>query len=147
MVPSLLTHIASQTTCTINGQPTNCAQATKEIGGFFGAFFLIFAIVAVICLIHFVFWIIALIHILQHEDIKDRMVWLVIILLVPLGAIVYFFAVYLPYNKGHSVHNLSQTYNGQQFVPTTQPPAPPQSTGATSAKPSQPEFPTDRTRP
>ena len=147
MIPSLLTHIASQATCTLNGQPTDCAQVTKAIGGFFGVFFFIFVAIAIFSLIHFVFWIIALIHVLQHEDIKDRMVWLIVVLLVPLGAIIYFFAVYLPYNKGHSVDSsANQPSNSQQYAPPTQPPVTPQSTVETPANPSQPESPPDPTR-
>jgi hypothetical protein len=101
MILTLLSHIATQSTCTLNGQATSCGNVTKAVGGIFGIFFFIFIFVAIFSLIHLIFWIISLIHVIQHEDIKDRLVWIIVILLVPLGAIVYFFAVYLPYGKTH----------------------------------------------
>jgi hypothetical protein len=113
MILTLLSHIATQSTCTLNGQATSCGNVTKAVGGIFGIFLLIFIFIAIFSLIHLIFWIISLIHAIQHEDIKDRLVWIIVILLVPLGAIVYFFAVYLPYGKTHKAS-----------IPPTQPGSP-----------------------
>ncbi len=48
-----------------------------------------------------VFWWIAFIHVLSHDDVKDRVMW--IVLLLAIGAIVgpvYYFAVQRAYSKG-----------------------------------------------
>lgn len=135
MLPYIFTHLASQTTCTLNGQPVDCGQVTKAVGGFFGAFFLIFAAAAVLALVNLVFWIISLVHVLQHEDVKDRLVWIIIILIVPLGAIIYFFAVLLPYKKQHPVNApaASSVMPSQPYTPPV--PVAPQNTTSSPSTP------------
>jgi hypothetical protein len=49
----------------------------------------------------FVFWIIALIHVLQHHDVKDRVLWIVLLLVLgSMVGVVYYFAVQRVYEKG-----------------------------------------------
>ena len=65
--------------------------------------FLFFALVFIFAITVFVFWIIALIHLIQHEDVKDRTLWLVLLLLVGgLVGPIYYFAVQKPYQKSQS---------------------------------------------
>ncbi|MFI5270712.1 MAG: PLDc N-terminal domain-containing protein [Candidatus Saccharimonadales bacterium] len=134
MILNLLSHIATQSTCTLNGQATSCGNVTKAVGGIFGIFFLIFIFITIFSIIHLIFWIISLIHVIQHEDIKDRTVWIIVILLLPLGAIVYFFAVYLPYGKTHKAQVYAQA--GSPQTPPYTAPAPP----AVPPTPPQPEV-------
>ena len=61
--------------------------------------FLFLAIIFAAAVTVFVFWVIALIHLIQHEDVKDRVLWLVLLFVV--GGIigpVYYFAVKKPYD-------------------------------------------------
>ncbi len=58
----------------------------------FWLFFMAFALVS------FVLWVMSLIHVIQHEDVKDRIVW--IIMLVAFGGLaglIYHFVVRRPY--------------------------------------------------
>lgn len=62
--------------------------------------FLIFAAIFAVAIVIGVFWVLALIHLIQHEDVKDRTLWLVLLFVVG-GVIgpVYYFAVKKPYDK------------------------------------------------
>jgi ABC-type multidrug transport system fused ATPase/permease subunit len=61
-------------------------------------FWLLLGIFSILAL---VMWIIALMHVVQHEDVKDRIVWLIIILTIGgIGAFVYYFVVMRPYARG-----------------------------------------------
>lgn len=67
----------------------------------FLAIFLLFPFLLVAC---FVFWVITLVHVIQHEDVPDRIVW-IILHFVGLGIIagpIYFFAIKQPYDKKHA---------------------------------------------
>ena len=65
--------------------------------------FLFLALIFAVAVAVFVFWIIALIHLIQHEDVKDRTLWLVLLLLVGgLVGPIYYFAVQKPYQKSQS---------------------------------------------
>ena len=85
-----------------------CTDITNTAGAFFGLgvaliFLMIFLII--IWLVFFIFWIIQLIHVIQHQDIKDRTMWIVlqiaafflgfIWLIVP----IYYFIVMRNYKK------------------------------------------------
>lgn len=62
---------------------------------FFGLILLAFAAL-------FVFWIITLVHAISHEDVPDRVLWIVLHFVV--GAImgpIYWFAVKRPYDEKH----------------------------------------------
>lgn len=78
------------------------AAAVAGVG--FGIFFL-FLWLAVIGLgiAGFVLWLISLIHVIQHNDVKDRTMWLLIILLVgTIGGVIYFFTVKKQYDRGEA---------------------------------------------
>lgn len=101
MLSILLSHF-SELTCTINGVTTTgdqCAGTLKAVGSIF---IFIWLLLMAFGIVSFIFWVISLIHVIQHEDIKDRTMWIIIILLVPLGSWVYFFSVRKSYNKLHS---------------------------------------------
>lgn len=52
----------------------------------------------------FVFWMIALIHLIKNEDVKDRVLWIVLLFVV--GGIigpVYYFAIKMPYDREKSL--------------------------------------------
>ena len=96
--------------CYVDGVVQNSNDACNAIGGFvFGAFAVLFLIFAIVGLIFFIWWIFMLIHVIKNEDIKDRTVWLIVLLAsLPLGFIwlsapVYHFAVKRPYDKSKFV--------------------------------------------
>lgn len=49
----------------------------------------------------FVWWIVTLVHVLSHEDVPNRVLWIVLrfVVLGTLAAPVYYFAVQRPYAK------------------------------------------------
>jgi hypothetical protein len=104
MPPPFLTHFAAQANCSLNNT-LDCtkitANSTGTSAGTFGALFFflgIFILIAVVC---FMFWILSLVHVIKHADVKNRIAWLIIILLVPFGGIIYFVAILRPYNIAH----------------------------------------------
>ncbi len=62
--------------------------------------FFTFALIFAFAISIFVFWVMALIHLIQHEDVKDRTLWLVLLFVVG-GVIgpIYHYAVRKPYEK------------------------------------------------
>lgn len=49
-----------------------------------------------------VYWVLSLIHALQHEDVKDRTVWIVVLIAFGgISGIIYHFAVRKPYEREH----------------------------------------------
>ncbi|MBP7821053.1 hypothetical protein KA043_03030, partial [Candidatus Saccharibacteria bacterium] len=104
--------------CFVDGvlQPTT-EQCTNVTNAFFNvgiALLVLFIFFAVITLTLFVFWVIQLVHVIKHEDIKDRTMWIVLLvasfivgfmwLIVP----VYYFAVMRNYNKNKTVQPNTQ---------------------------------------
>jgi Phospholipase_D-nuclease N-terminal len=83
-------------------QTTEADVAGAAIAGGIGLFMLFFWLLMMgLALVGFVFWIISLIHVLQHSDVKDRVLWIVLLLVVGnIGGIIYFFVVKRPYDKG-----------------------------------------------
>lgn len=81
----------------------NVAEAAgAATGAGIGIVFLMFWLVIVLALLAAgVFWWIALIHALTHNDVKDRVMWIVLLFVVgsPIG-VAYYFAVQRPYNRG-----------------------------------------------
>lgn len=60
----------------------------------------LFGVLGLVSVILLVFWVMSLVHLIQHEDIKDRTLWLILLFLV--GGIIgpiYHFAVRKPYEK------------------------------------------------
>lgn len=82
-----------------------CTEPFKFLLGA-GALFLALAMfLLVLGLIFFVFWIVMLVHAIQHEDITDRTIWLItlagglILGFTWLVAILYYIAVKRPYDS------------------------------------------------
>jgi len=79
---------------------SNTNEVSELTAGGAAFMFFIFALVFIFAIAVFVFWLIALIHLVQHEDVKDRTLWLVLLLLVGgLVGPIYYFAVQKPYQK------------------------------------------------
>ncbi len=87
-------------------QCTNIANTFLNIGLVLLVLLIIFAVIS---LIFFVFWVIQLIHVIKHEDIKDRTMWIILLvaslllgfmwLIVP----IYYFVVMRQYNKNNTL--------------------------------------------
>ncbi len=93
--------------CSVDGviqsSTQQCDDALKGILGILAA---IIIPLLVISLVFLVFWIIALIHAVKHQNIQNRGLWLGILIgsffvgMTWLAAIIYYFAVMRPYKKG-----------------------------------------------
>ena len=110
--------------CYVDGvlQATN--QQCDNVGkAALGIIAIILIPLLILGLVFFIWWIFMVIHVAKHEDIKDRTVWLIVLLTaLPLGLIwvaapIYYFAVKRPYDKGGA-------REAPNVIPT-QPPAPP----------------------
>ena len=95
-----------------------CTDITNTVGAFFGlgvAFIFLMIFLIIIWLVFFVFWVIQLIHVIQHQDIKDRTMWIVLLfaafflgfiwLIVP----IYYFVVMRNYKKQQPVNQTSNS--------------------------------------
>ena len=90
----MLAAVNSTSNCTVNGQPADCGKALQVAGAFVLP-------LAVLMLVLGVFWVISLMHLLKHDDVPNRTIWLVLHF-IGLGlsaGIIYFFAVKRPYDK------------------------------------------------
>jgi ABC-type Fe3+-siderophore transport system permease subunit len=77
------------------------AVAGAAVLGFGVIFFIFWLALIAFAITGFVFWILSLIHVIQHDDVKDRTMWIVILLLVGnIGGLIYFFSVKKQYDKG-----------------------------------------------
>lgn len=89
--------------CYVNGvlQPNSDACTPFLSGGL-----ILFGLLMVFLLIMLIFWVLALIHAVKHEDIKDRNMWIILLVAgVVVGfastvTVVYYFVVMRPYKKG-----------------------------------------------
>jgi hypothetical protein len=83
--------------CYVNGEPASCAQAGGIVAAIMIPMLLVFAVLGV-------FWLISLVHLIKHDDVPNRVVWLILhfVGLGPLAGIIYFFAVKRPYDKNHA---------------------------------------------
>ncbi len=95
---------ATPTGCYINGEPASCAAT----GGIIAAILIPLLLVGIVLA---VFWFISLLHVIQHEDVPNRMIWIILhfVGLGPLAGVVHFFAVKLPYQKSHTPNVNNQT--------------------------------------
>ena len=86
--------------CTINGRP-GTSEECAQVGGVLMAVFIPLIIIGVL---FFIWWITTLIHVLTHEDVPNRVLWIVLhfVGLGLLVAPVYQFAVKRPYKRSHS---------------------------------------------
>ena len=77
------------------------AAAAAVFGGIGLIFILIWLLLIGLGIAGFVLWLISLIHVLQHNDVKDRVMWILILLLVgTIGGVIYFFTVKRTYDSG-----------------------------------------------
>ena len=76
--------------------------AGAAVGLGVGLFFIVFwLVIMALAVAGIVLWIISLVHVLQHNDVKDRVMWIVLLLVVGnIGGVIYFFAIKKPYDKG-----------------------------------------------
>lgn len=91
------------TILTIFAQSSSGDDAAATVAGLgIGLFFLFFwLLIMIVSIAGLVLWIISLIHVLQHNDVKDRTMWILILLLVgTIGGVIYFFSVKRAYDKG-----------------------------------------------
>lgn len=100
---ALLTSPTPASDCTLNGQPVPCDQLADAAAPFlvgFGLFFLcLFLLFFVLGVAGFILTILMIIHAAQHE-IKDRAMWIVLmVLLGPIAALIYYFAVKRPFDE------------------------------------------------
>lgn len=107
------TYEYSNGNCFVDGvlQPTTeqCTNITNTFLNIGAALLIFFAFLAVIWLVFFVFWVIQFVHVLKHEDIKDRNMWIILfIAALLLGFIwlivpIYYFAVMRKFKKQQPV--------------------------------------------
>lgn len=76
----------------------NDDKTIEVLGAVVGIF--IFSVFVLALVTTLVLWVIALVHLIRNDDVKDRTLWLVLLFVV--GAIIgpiYYFAVQKPYEK------------------------------------------------
>lgn len=95
--------------CYVDGVLQTNSDACSTVGGFVaGAILVFFLGLALIGLLFFAWWVWMLVHIIKNEDLKDRTIWLITMLVsLPLGlfwimAPVYHIAVKRPYDRGEA---------------------------------------------
>lgn len=83
-----------------SGSGGDAAAGVAAVG--FSLFFMIFwLIIMALSVGSVVLWIISLVHVIQHQDVKDRVLWIVILLVAgSIGGVIYIFAVKRPYDRG-----------------------------------------------
>lgn len=90
-----------QPTCQLNGKQIPCDQLIDSgilAFGFWGVL-VIFILGLAISILIFAFWIWMIVHSIKN-DIKNKPLWIIILLLFGLlGAIIYYFAIKRPFDK------------------------------------------------
>ena len=125
---TLQTFAQSSAQCTVNGEPVDCGDAGKAIGG-------IFLIMLIFGLINLVFFLIAIIHLIKHSDVPDRTLWIILSIFIPFAAWVYVFGPRRNYNKKGGSAQTASTQNpvGSPSPNQWQNPAAPVATGVVAA--------------
>jgi hypothetical protein len=77
--------------CTVNGQAVDCGEAAQAAGGILAGVGIFMVVIIVFGIINFVIWVLSLIHLIQNEDVDNRILWIVLVLLVPIANFVYYF--------------------------------------------------------
>lgn len=83
--------------CTLNGQPVDCAELAEKAKPFIGLGIGIFVFIAILAIASFIFWLVMLLHAINHKS-PDRSTWilaLVVGFITGFGfivAVVYLFA-------------------------------------------------------
>jgi|GEM_PF-1692297 len=88
------TNSNDQKNCTVNGKSVPCDAMAKGAG----LLLLIPIFFALIGFLLFIFWIVTLIHALTRP-IQNKIVWVIVIVFVPFGFILYYFIEMRPFNK------------------------------------------------
>ena len=87
--------------CTVNGQAVDCGDAAKAAGGILAGFGIFMLVLFALGIFSTIIWILSLVHLIQHEDVENRMLWIVLVFLVPLANFVYYFGFKRSYDKQH----------------------------------------------
>lgn len=100
MIGQLLAQTTSS--CTVNGVPTDCSRVLKASGGIFAGFGIFFILMFVLSIINLVFLILSLVHLVKHEDVKDRVLWIILVIFVPIAAWIYYLSIRKSYERDHA---------------------------------------------
>lgn len=128
---ALFAHGGGNADCTLNGQPIDCGELLDKAEPFIGLGLGLLALVSIVLIAVFVFWLLMLIHAIQHDS-PDRTIWIVVLLVAfvtgfaLIGAIVYFFA---------EKKRAEAVATGQATQPVS-PPAPPLDSATAQKQPS-----------
>lgn len=115
-------------TCVVDGVVQSSTEACSAVAGtaaWIVGLILIPLIIIGIAL--FVLWVLMLIHVIKNEDIKDRTVWLVVLLgsfLIGsngLAAIIYYFLAKRPYDRQKATETSSTPTESIAPTPSDQP--------------------------
>lgn len=90
---------AAETTCTLNGQEVPCEELGEAIGGMLGWGIALILLVGVLGVLASILWLVMIIHAAKH-DIENKGMWIILMVLMgPIGAIVYYFMVKRGFNE------------------------------------------------
>ena len=111
--------------CMLNGKKVDCAELGSQVKSVLQYGLGLIAVFLLIGTLFTVFWILMLMHAFSHP-IPNKVVWIVVILLLsPLGSIVYYFVVKRSYGQtGSPGSTLPPAPSGNPFAPQWTPPAP-----------------------
>jgi len=92
-----LSSSTQSSSCTVNGEPAPCSQAA-------GVSAIIVLPMIILYVVLFVFWVKSLMHVIKHQDVPNRTLWLVLhfVGVGILAGIIYKFVVQKPYEKSHA---------------------------------------------
>lgn len=130
----LLIVAQSTSQCTVNGEAVDCGDVGRGIARFFG-------FLGILALINFIFFLIAIIHLIKNSDVENRTLWIVASILIPFACWIYVLGPLRSYSKKkkEGVQATSQLHT----PPNTASLASPVATGASvgNFQPSQPQTP------
>jgi len=101
----------SSSSCSVNGKEVDCDEMTKDIGKGIKSVFRMIAVWGIIGLLFTIFWIMMLVHAIS-KPIPNKVLWiLVIVLLSPIGAIVYYFSIKRHFNQNTTPQSIPYAMN------------------------------------
>lgn len=103
--------------CELNGEPIPCdkmAEGAVKLAKGAGLFLLIPLFFFVIGIVLCIFWIITLIHALT-KPIENKAVWVIVIIFVPFGFVLYYFIEMRSFNK-----KMMNAYKNQNHITSTE---------------------------
>ncbi|MFC1747829.1 PLDc N-terminal domain-containing protein [Pseudomonadota bacterium] len=113
----------AQATCTVNGEEVPCEEVGEALGGVLGAGLGFIVVVLILSIVGFIIWLMMIIH-AASKPIENKAMWIIIMILIgPIGAIIYYFVVKRNFKEGQP---MQQQPPEQPQVPPEQPPVPPQ---------------------